>query len=228
LYLKHLCECGGTAAEVAITRKTFSDILNSTHLALEAARTQSFALTRPPGHHAGIKSFEGFCFINNIAVATNYLVSQGERVFIIDFDVHHGNGTQEIFYENDQVYFASIHQKDIYPNSGDVDEIGLNNGQGFTKNIPLNQGATDVEFLEAMDDIIKLIKKFNPDIIAISAGFDGLTEDNIGGLSLTVDSYAQTGKRLSALNIPTFAVLEGGYHYKLNECIRTFVEEFNQ
>src|SRR5260221_704453 len=136
---------------------------------------RAFVIARPPGHHAERGEAMGFCFFNTIACVAEWLREQPgiERVFIFDFDVHHGNGTQSLFEERDDVYYASMHRFPFYPGTGAEREIGLCTGRGFTKNIPLERGAGDVHYLRAVEEqIVKVIGDYAPNVILVSAGFD--------------------------------------------------------
>ena len=171
----------------------------------------AFALNRPPGHHACRDNGGGFCYLNNIAIAAHYLKEKGvERIFILDWDGHHGNGTQEIFYNVDWVYYLSIHQKGIFPFTGYERETGEGEGKGFNRNIPVPYGTGDEEYLKIFDKIVlKEIENYNPDCILISAGQDSHKNDPLVGLSLSTEAYGTFIKKIR--DHPLGAVLEGGY-----------------
>jgi acetoin utilization deacetylase AcuC-like enzyme len=178
----------------------------------------AFAMVRPPGHHAGIYSGAGFCYLNNIAIMVQSLKSPGcRRILILDWDAHHGNGTQEVFYEDPDVLFASIHQSPFYPGTGDVTEIGAGEGTGYTINMPVPAGSSDDVYQYLLSEvIIPVAKEFKPDFIAISAGQDNHFSDPLTGLALTAKGYASM--MASAVGIADqlcagrlAAVLEGGY-----------------
>src|SRR5436305_4502882 len=140
-----------------------------------ASGERAFVIARPPGHHAERVEAMGFCFFNTIACAAEWLREQPgiERVFIFDFDVHHGNGTQHMFEERDDVYYASMHRYPFYPGTGAADEIGAGAGRGFTTNIPFDEGAGDAKYLDAVEEtIIHIIDDYKPNAILLSAGFD--------------------------------------------------------
>jgi len=220
----HSCQI----AEVLLAPNSYKAMLTSVALAIMAADQNAFAITRPPGHHATKERAQGLCFFNNIAVATSYLVRQGKRVCIIDIDGHHGNGTQAIFKKNENVFYCSVHQECVYPySSGLVNDIGF--GYSFKKviNIPLKAGSGDDIFINSLEFFIGYIKNFDPDYIAISAGFDGYVKDTVLGLKYSKNGYYQAGKLLSSLNLPAFAVLEGGYHNEVKECVQSFVAGFS-
>ncbi len=226
--IKGACKSKCRVAEVSLSPSSFNAMLTSVALAIMAADQNAFAITRPAGHHAIKERAQGLCFFNNIAIASSYLVRKGKRVCIIDIDGHHGNGTQAIFKKNENILYCSIHQEYVYPfSSGLVNDIG--SGPSFKKtiNIPLRAGSGDDLFINSLKFLCDYIKKFKPDYIAISAGFDGYFEDGILELKYTKNGYYQAGKILSSLNLPSFAVLEGGYHKKLKECVQSFVDGFS-
>lgn len=176
------------------------------------------ALGRPPGHHATRSGGMGFCIYNNIAVATELLRDAGiERVAIIDWDVHHGNGTQDIFYERDDVFFVSIHQVPLYPGSGAANERGLGDGEGYTLNLPLQAGAGDDIYLRLFDETVTpAVRRYQPGAIMISAGFDAHRRDPLGGMRIGDLGFAMLTERAIALAEDVAggrigAVLEGGY-----------------
>tara|TARA_A100001011_G_scaffold124445_1_gene131404 strand:+ start:36688 stop:37614 length:927 start_codon:yes stop_codon:yes gene_type:complete len=174
-----------------------------------------FCAIRPPGHHAETSKAMGFCFINNIAVATRYLQKKYKinKVAIIDFDVHHGNGTQEIFYNDETVVYASSHEFPLFPGTGSCEEIGVGN----IFNAPLKIGMKGKEFLKIFDQkILKPIDKFKPEVIFISAGFDAHTRDPLANINLeSEDFYLITKQIIDLANIHSkgrvISVLEGGY-----------------
>jgi acetoin utilization deacetylase AcuC-like enzyme len=174
------------------------------------------ALLRPPGHHARPDTAMGFCLLNNVAVAAAHARSLGaQRVMIVDWDVHHGNGTQEIFYADPSVLYVSLHQFPFYPGTGDVTELGAAEGTGYTVNVPLRAGATDATYLAAFDRIITPItEQYAPDVLLISAGFDAHRRDPLAQMSVTEDGYAQMTRRLLAsirTDTSVGVLLEGGY-----------------
>jgi acetoin utilization deacetylase AcuC-like enzyme len=177
-----------------------------------------FCAIRPPGHHATPNKSMGFCLFNNIAIATKYAQKQGfKRVFIIDFDVHHGNGTQDAFYSNDSVFYFSTHQAFTYPGSGNPDEIGIGKGEGFTFNYPLMPNSTDIELLEVYEnELPKLINNFNPDIILVSAGYDLHESDPLAMLDITHSGIKKMVEIILAQkpNVSKLFFLEGGYNTK--------------
>ncbi|MGD8563555.1 MAG: histone deacetylase [Desulfarculaceae bacterium] len=160
--------------------------------ALEGKVKNGAALVRPPGHHATANRAMGFCLFNNIAAATSHLLEARdlERVLIVDWDVHHGNGTEDIFFEDPRVLFFSTHQWPFYPGSGPVNAIGAGEGQGYNVNIPLPGGMGDGEYVRVFEDLlIPLAKLYKPQFILVSAGFDGHAEDPLGGMLISDQGY---------------------------------------
>ena len=176
--------------------------------------SSAFLAVRPPGHHAVADRAMGFCLINNVAVAAASLVNEGERVLIFDFDAHHGNGTQDIFYNNPAVLYVSVHQYPLYPGTGRADEVGSGDGRGYTVNIPIPAGTTSATYRSAIDEIISpVVESFAPTWVIASAGFDahrmdpltelGLSAPDFGEMTAWLFSHVAPGRRL--------AFLEGGY-----------------
>ena len=175
----------------------------------------AFCATRPPGHHAKKNKAMGFCIYNNVAVGANYLLDQYnyKKVAIIDFDVHHGNGTQDIFYDNEKVLYISTHQYPFYPGSGTASEKGKFNN---IFNIPLPAGTTSEEYLNAYESVLKKIKEFKPEFILISAGFDAHKDDPLAQFQLTSRDFYDLTKRTLKLSKlycggKVVSILEGGY-----------------
>ncbi len=221
------CMNSETLAEVDLTPESFEAAKSAVGLAVLASENSDFAVIRPPGHHAGRERAAGFCFFNNIAIAAQKLVNQGKKVFILDIDGHHGDGTQSIFYDNDQVLFCSIHQLWAYPYTGFAEEKGTGKGEGFTLNLPLISGAGDMEFYGRLNEAIKAAREFEPDVVAVSAGFDAYEDDKLLSLKLSQKGYYECGLRLRRAFPIIFAVLEGGYHDDIMECVEAFVEGVN-
>ncbi len=175
----------------------------------------AYALCRPPGHHAFSDLAGGFCYLNNVAIAAEYMRRERRRVAILDFDVHHGNGTQGIFYRRRDVLFASLHgdPSDYFPFfAGYAHEIGEGDGRGYTLNLPLPPGAGDTAFLDALDQALEAVRHFAPEALLVSVGFDAFEGDPIGILRVTTPGFGEIGRRIGALGLPTVLVQEGGYN----------------
>ncbi len=188
--------------------------------AIAAAETANgFALVRPPGHHALKNRAMGFCLFNTIAIGARHLkrVHGAKRILIVDWDVHHGNGTQEAFYDDASVLFISTHQFPFYPGTGAIDEIGVNGGEGYTINVPLPAGCGDAEYLRVFEElVVPAADKFAPEWILVSAGFDSHRRDPLGGMNVTDEGFgamAQILLRLAERHAggKIAFLLEGGY-----------------
>jgi len=188
--------------------------------AIAAKEAQNgFALVRPPGHHALRQRAMGFCLFNTMAIGAEYLrrAHGAKRVMIVDWDVHHGNGTQDAFYDDPSVLFISTHQFPFYPGSGAVNEVGAGAGEGFTINIPLPAGCADAEYLQVFQDIVApAAERFAPDWMLVSAGFDPHRRDPLGGMGVSEEGFAAMAQRLVALaekftGARIAFLLEGGY-----------------
>ncbi|MFW6047279.1 MAG: histone deacetylase family protein [Candidatus Woesearchaeota archaeon] len=190
-------------------------------MAIEASEKNLFSLSRPPGHHSSKHIGDGYCLFNNIAIATKKIVENGAKVAILDFDAHHGDGTQKIFLGNPEVRYFSIHEKGKWPFSGNM---------GWEKNCfnyPIKKGSEDNKLIEWGRIVQDYTQDFNPDIIAVSAGFDGLRGDRISDLRFSLNGFSEIGKMIGSLEKRTFAVLEGGYHNQTYECAIRFRDGFN-
>ena len=174
----------------------------------------AFCAGRPPGHHATNDESMGFCIVSNVAVVAAALAARGERVLVLDYDAHHGNGTQAVFYDDPRVLFISLHQWPLYPGTGRAVETGTGAGAGFTMNVPLPPGTTGDVYLRAMDDLIApRVAAFEPTWLILSAGFDGHRDDPITELGLTVGDYVALTERAISW-VPAgrrLVMLEGGY-----------------
>jgi acetoin utilization deacetylase AcuC-like enzyme len=193
--------------------------IRATEAVVTGQVSNAFALIRPPGHHATPWQPMGFCLLNNIALAARHaLDTLGiERVAIVDFDVHHGNGTQDCFYDDGRVFFCSSHASPLYPNTGAVDEVGIEDGYGTTLNLPLPYGVGDAGFQWIYDQVVlPALRRFTPQLILVSAGYDAHWDDPVGPLSLSIAGYAALTQRLATVagevcDGKIALVLEGGY-----------------
>ncbi len=209
------------ASETAITSGTWRAALSSAASAQAAAQdvadgnSAAFALCRPPGHHASRDQFGGYCFINNAGVAAEVLRRRGaDRVAILDIDFHHGNGTQDIFYDRGDVFFASLHgtPEDAFPYFlGYADETGAGAGEGATANFPLPPGTGWGAWSEAHDAALGRIAEFGAEALVVSLGVDAFENDPISLFKLTSDDFTRAGRRLAEARLPTVFCLEGGY-----------------
>lgn len=209
-----------------ISKTTFESAKRAVDVTLTAASLLSgrtnlvYALVRPPGHHATRSACGGYCYFNNAAVAAAYFLKDGaDGIAILDLDFHHGNGTQDIFYDTDRVLYVSIHgDPDVfYPwISGRESETGEGPGEGFNINLPLPAKSDWSKYSEALDQALREIKDYYPDVLIVSLGFDTHKDDPVGGFSLNDDDFARMGKAIGKLKIPTLVVQEGGYNPQAN------------
>lgn len=206
------------AASWRAARLAAGAAVEATARVLDGRWERAFCAVRPPGHHAEADRPMGFCLFNSIAVAANEARRAGlERVAVVDFDVHHGNGTQHLFEEDPSVFFASIHQMPLYPGTGAASERGIGAGEGATLNLPQAPGAGSAEWLRAFDErLLPALEAFAPELILVSAGFDGHAADPLAQTELTSESYATFTRRLAeqaerSADGRMVALLEGGY-----------------
>lgn len=180
----------------------------------------AYALVRPPGHHASAERSMGFCLFNNAGLAAHELSKKKKRILIFDHDVHHGNGTQSLFYTRKDVMYQSFHLSPHYPGTGDVGEIGDGAGKGYTINAPLDFGFGDDAISELFDEIfIPITRQFQPHLIIISAGYDSHHSDRLGGLKLSANFFGEMIKRFQEVQPRIVITLEGGYNFQwLGKC----------
>ncbi len=178
---------------------------------------KAFSLMRPPGHHVTKNHLGGFCYFNSIAIAALKAKEKAGKVAVVDFDCHHGNGTEDIFLGKQDLFYLSLHQSPLYPGTG------LQSMDNCI-NYPLSSSTTPEQFLKTFEKGLNDVESFGPDIIGVSAGFDSYKLDPITNLTLELDTYREVGRMLAALKKPTFSVLEGGYSSDLPECIYQFLK----
>jgi acetoin utilization deacetylase AcuC-like enzyme len=216
-----------------VARLAAGAVLTAVDLALDGASpSRALAMVRPPGHHAEADRAMGFCLYNNIAIGAAHARARGlARVAIVDYDVHHGNGTQRMFYEDPSVLFISSHQFPYYPGTGDAGETGRGAGQGYTLNLPLAAGAGDAQVLALYaNQAFPALRGFEPDLILVSAGFDAHERDPLGGLRMTTGGFRELTARLVAAADQLCAgrivfVTEGGYDtFALAECLQAVID----
>ena len=232
--IKELCKKGGGTlddeTETVVSRESFTvaclaagGAIKAVRLVMEGTLRNAFVLSRPPGHHAISNHAFGFCIFNNVALAAKHLIDKFllKRILILDLDAHHGNGTQEIFYDTDKVLYISLHEDPSeFPRSGFIHEVGEGKGLGYTVNVPLPFGTTDPTYWKTIKAIVMpIIQQYRPEFILVSAGFDGYFRDNIGELSLSAHIYPKVFQ--AVINLAhafsrdrMVSVLEGGYHYR--------------
>ncbi len=211
--------------------------LTAIDVIMNGEATNAFCLIRPPGHHATPTRGMGFCLFNNVAIAAKYLQRKYnvERVLIVDWDVHHGNGTQDAFYEDPSILYFSMHRYPFYPGTGRQDETGRGKGKGFTINVPLSSDTDRVSYIKIFKDVMETrTRQFRPQFILISAGFDTYKHDPIGGLNLELEDFYELTKTVIAIakdccNGRIVSCLEGGYHpTDLPKCIEQHLLALHQ
>lgn len=246
--LEAFCADGGGTwdADTVAVEETWDAARASAGLARWAAETAidgadgrrtPFSIGRPPGHHADVDEAMGFCFFNNAAIAAQWAIDSDttdvDRVAIFDWDVHHGNGTQNIFYDSDDVYYASIHERGLYPGTGNISETGDSDGQHTTLNVPLPGGSGDVEYQTAVDELFDpAMGMFDPDLLIVSAGFDAHRHDPISRMRISTEGYGYLTDQLRAIanrqDSALAFILEGGYSLEaLSESVGMVHEVFD-
>ncbi len=203
-----------------VALRAVDGVLSAVDAVMEGSVSNVFCAVRPPGHHAESDRAMGFCLFNNVAVGTKYgLERHGLRkIAIIDWDVHHGNGTQEIFYADASVLYFSIHQSPLYPGTGSAAETGVGPGLGLTLNVPMPAGADDNDYVRVFEQsLADAVQDFKPELIMISAGFDAHTKDPLASMKLTSEGFGRLTKLVMQMadafaNGRIVSVLEGGYH----------------
>jgi acetoin utilization deacetylase AcuC-like enzyme len=223
LALEELASMGGghIDADTVLSEDSFGALLRAAGSGLDAvARLEAgegdvaFCAVRPPGHHATPRQAMGFCLVNNVAVTAAALAERGERVLIVDYDAHHGNGTQDIFFRDPRVTYVSFHEYPLYPGTGAMDETGWGDGAGTTVNFPVPAGATGDVFRAGLDDVVRpLVERWQPTWLLVSAGFDAHRLDPLTGLSLSAGDFGDLTADLVSM-VPAgrcVVFLEGGY-----------------
>ncbi len=212
-------------------------VLTAIESVMDGAADNGFAIVRPPGHHALAGRAMGFCLFNNVAIAARYLTRQRglKRVLVIDWDVHHGNGIQDIFYDSPEVLYFSTHQYPFYPGSGALDEVGYGAGAGYTVNAPMPATFGDNEYLRVFDDVLAPVaRQFRPEFILVSSGFDAHFRDPLGGMRVTEAGFAALARRVKRMAAEycggrMVAALEGGYDlHALADSGRSVIEELGR
>ncbi len=230
--IKKTCEQGGghLDADTIVSPRSYEAAVKAVGATILASETGGFSLVRPPGHHAFPSHSSGFCVFNNIAIASQKLASEGKKVLIFDFDGHLGDGTVKYFYESDQVMYWSIHQYPAFPGGGSENEIGEGPGRGYTINMPLPPGSGDDILFNMFErfHFLDIAKKFAPDVVGISAGFDGHQFDLLLELRFSLNAFWKMGRLFAETFDNVFATLEGGYNVEyFPKLVQNFVDGVN-
>lgn len=230
--IRETCEQGPAildGGDTLVTEKSYEAALYAVDACLEGvddlmqgAAETVFCAVRPPGHHAEYAEAMGFCLFNNVAIAARYGIDRYslQRIFILDWDVHHGNGTHHSFYAEHNVYFCSIHQWPLYPGIGAAEERGRGLGKGYTLNVPLPSGCGDEVYLKVLQEqVLPAMRLYRPDLLIISAGFDAHADDPLAQMNLSTEGYREMTRlvrqEMKAINGgKILSVLEGGYHHQ--------------
>ena len=212
----YVCESSYDVARLAAGGlvKTSKNVLNE-------KIDNAFALIRPPGHHATKKRSMGFCLFNNVALAADEIAKTGKKILIFDHDVHHGNGTQDIFYHRKDVMYQSFHLYPHYPGTGAIDEIGIDDGEGYTINAPLTHGNGDKAVSKLLDEVfLPVAQQFKPDLVFFSVGYDSHHHDQLGGLRLSTGFFGEMIARYQKIQPKIVCTLEGGYNLEwIGKCL---------
>ncbi len=223
-----------TAESYEVARLAVGGLLRAIDAVMTGEVDNAFALVRPPGHHAGESGAAGFCLFNNVAVGGLYALQKYglDRVLIVDWDLHHGNGTQQTFYEDDRVLYFSTHQYPAYPGTGALEEIGRGEGSGYTVNVPIRSGADDAQYVKMYRRIlVPLARSFRPQLVLLSAGFDIYFRDPLGNMRVTPEGFAKLTRILLSIadeccGGKLVATLEGGYHVSgLTDSVKAVLQE---
>ncbi|PIN70499.1 acetylpolyamine amidohydrolase [Candidatus Woesearchaeota archaeon CG11_big_fil_rev_8_21_14_0_20_43_8] len=227
--VKKACEMGSRLdQDTVVSSGTYEAAIKAVGATIMASKTGDFALVRPPGHHAHQDRSSGFCIFNNVAIAAQKLVDEGKRVMIFDFDGHLGDGTFKFFYKTNKVLYWSLHQFPAFPGGGTPDQIGEDEGAGYTIPVPLPPGAGDDLFMDAMKRFMPVAEQFAPDVVAVSAGFDAHKDDLLLDLRASTNLFYHMGQILKDKFKNIFATLEGGYNIMtFPKCLFNFIDGIN-
>ncbi|MBM4271764.1 MAG: histone deacetylase [Deltaproteobacteria bacterium] len=227
-------DTAATPESYDVAKLAVGGLCNAIDMVVTGEIENAFALVRPPGHHAGVSNAAGFCLFNNVAIGAMYAHKKYhvDKILIVDWDLHHGNGTQAQFYDDPRVLYFSTHQYPYYPGTGSIEEIGRGKGLGYTINVPLRPGTDDAQYVKIFTKVVHPVSmKFEPQMVLLSAGFDPYFKDPLGGMRVTPEGFAYMTRIL--MNIADaccggkFVVtLEGGYHITgLAESIKLVLKE---